>query len=91
MSSIIGGHLGQDAVAQAEGQVTKAGELEFGEEFGEDMGSGDDDFGAAGADAVEGAALLDVEGGELLGKAEQSGAGHGSRLTLRAGRRPRVR
>src|SRR5208282_6408875 len=42
------------------------------------MGSGQNDFGAAGTDARESAALIDVESRELVGEAQEPGAGHGA-------------
>jgi hypothetical protein len=54
---LLGQHLGQDAVAQAEGRVAEAGQGEALQQLGEDLGAGHDDLGALGSDAGHGLAL----------------------------------
>ena len=72
---VFGSHLGQQAVAQAEGRIAKTFEMQAVEEFVIDHGSGDDDFGAAGADALNLSALVDGEAGEAFGEARHFCAG----------------
>ena len=68
-AGVLGGeHLGEDAVAQAEGRVAKAGEAKGLQEFRKDHGSRDDNLGAARPDALDGAALGDRHLGEPDGQ-----------------------
>ena len=79
---VVGHHLRQQAVAQAQRQIAEAAQLAKLHQLGKNHGAGDDDFGAARADAGQRAPLRQIALAQFLPAATRRQPGHGVRLAL---------